>query len=179
VTAAEGDNSHVMQASTQEDEDTSNSHQHLKSDTVTQPTTTETEIVQPALTQPSHILESEEVIAVPQLPEKVMPETPQPPASSDIRAIFQQLLGRQDRQEGHNQTVANFMGAQLSHNDKQQSFNNEQQSFNKKQQSFNDDQKTFNMNLQAFSTKQQSFNDKHQNFNDDQEVFNNRFNQFV
>jgi hypothetical protein len=105
VKAAEGDTSHVMQASTQEDEDTSHSHQHLKSDTVTQPATTKTEIVQPALTQSSHIIKSEEVIAVPQLnittpdtkpnalPEKVMPETPQPPASSDISAMLQQLLG--------------------------------------------------------------------------------------
>ena len=100
VTAAEGDNSHVMQASTQEDEDTSHSHQHLKSDTITQPTTTETETVQPALTQLSHIIESEEVIVVPQLnmatsdtntalPERVMQETPQPPASSDISAMLQ------------------------------------------------------------------------------------------
>jgi hypothetical protein len=74
-----------------------------------------------SLTQPSHIIESEEVITEPQLnmatsdtnavlPEKVMPETPKP--------------------EGHNQTVAGFMGAQLSHNDKQQNFNDKQQNFN-------------------------------------------------
>jgi hypothetical protein len=67
------------------------------------------------------------------LPEKVKLETPQPPASSDISAMLQQLLSGQDSQadynrgvktaqdcqEGHNQTVANFMGVQLSHNDKQ------------------------------------------------------------
>jgi hypothetical protein len=137
------------------------------------------------------------VIALPQLnmatsdtnaalPEKVKPETPQPPASSDISAMFQQILSGQDNQADHNcgvkaaqdhqkdhdQTVAGFMGAQLSHNDKQQSFNDKQQSFNDKQQSFNDDQKIFNMNLHAFSTKQQEFNDN-------QEVFNDRINQFV
>jgi hypothetical protein len=133
-----------MQASTQQDEDTSHSHQHLKNDTVTLPATPETEIFQPNFTQSSHIIESEEVIAVPQpnmatsntnavLPEKVMPETPQPPASSDISAMFRQLLSGQDSQAdhncgvktaqdhqeghnrdqlGHNQTFANFMGAQ-------------------------------------------------------------------
>jgi hypothetical protein len=183
VTAAEGDNSHVMQASTQQDEDTSHSHQHLKSDMVTQPAITESEVIQLALTQPSHIIESEEVIAAPQsnmttsetnaaLPKNVMPEIPQPPASSDISTMLQRLLSSQDSQaghnhcqEGHNQTVANFMGNQLSHNDKQQSFND-------KQQNFNDNQKTFNTNLQAFSTKQKEFNDN-------QEVFNERINQFV
>jgi hypothetical protein len=113
ATAAEGDNSHVMQASTQQDEDTSHSHKHLKSDTITQPATTESEVVLPALTQPSHIIESEEVIAAPQLnmatldknmalPEKVMPETPQPPASSDISTMIQQLLSGQDSQADHN-----------------------------------------------------------------------------
>jgi hypothetical protein len=115
----------VMQASTQEDEDTSHSQQHLKSDTVTQPATTETEIVQPALTQlattesevvqpaltqPSHIIEGEELnMAAPDtnaaLPEKVMPETPKPPASSDISAMLQRLLSGQDSQADHNRGV--------------------------------------------------------------------------